>query len=259
MGSKLWAQKAQEHNKDVEVRLAQEIKASIRGTRIYGPKPLTNPHHRLQLDGNIITLVPQDSVSCLFTEKMDGKVAVLNFASYKNPGGGYLTGMTSQEEALCHESTLYQVISQFIEVYYGWNRGNLNRGLYTNRALYTPNVIFEHQGKQAAADVITCAAPNANVACYRQGVSRVDNDAVFKDRIKFMLDVAEDNEVDTLILGAWGCGVFGQNPYTSCKMMNELISSGKYCFSNIYHAIPGGETDGNYIAFEKVMLGEDKK
>lgn len=159
MGSTLWAQKAQEHNKDVEKRLSKEIELSVQGTKIYGPGPVENCRHRLQLDGNIITLVPQDSVSCLFMEKMEGRVAVLNFASYKNPGGGYLSGMISQEEALCHESTLYQVISSFINEYYSWNRANLNRGLYTNRALYSPNIVFEHGRKRVAADVITCAAP----------------------------------------------------------------------------------------------------
>lgn len=256
MGNSLYAKVAEEHNKDIEKRLSKEIEYSIKGTKIYGPGPVENCRHRIQLDGNVITLVPQDSVSCLFTQKMEGRVAVLNFASYKNPGGGYLSGMTTQEEALCHESTLYQVISPFISEYYSWNRANLNKGLYTNRALYSPHVVFEHKGCGGTADVITCAAPNANVACYRQKISRADNDAVFKDRIKFVLDIAEDNCVDTLILGAWGCGVFGQNPYTTCEIMNDLIENGGYCFSQIYYAIPGGETDGNYVAFEKVMLGE---
>ena len=52
-------------------------------------------------------------------------IGILNFASYKNPGGMFLRGSTAQEEALCHESTLYNVLIKFNDTYYKSNRENI--------------------------------------------------------------------------------------------------------------------------------------
>lgn len=249
------AQKAQQHYKDVMQRFPQEIASSISFTKRYDPNSYWFIEPReLLIDSRSIKLVPRDSVSCLFEEPIVGRTAILNFASYKTPGGGFLSGMTTQEESLCHASTLYPVLLAFDNHnYYEWNRHNLNKGLYTNRALYSFGIVFERQDKRRYADVLTCAAPNCSVARYRCGVSLTDNDAALQDRITFMLNVAEENHVDTLILGAWGCGVFGQNPYTVAEMLYNTICQNPYKFSIVYFAVPGGSEDGNYVAFEEVL------
>lgn len=247
------AQKAQEHYEDVKVRFARETAESISATMVYGPNNLER-RRSITLDGGLIHLVDEDSVSCLFNQEIEGKVAILNYASYKTPGGLYLQGSHAQEECLCHESNLYPILLAFDDSYYAWNRKNLNRALYRNRSLYTPNVVFEHNGKTKVADVITCAAPNFYTAGYRCGVSEADNNVVFKDRIRFMLTVAELNGVDTLISGAWGCGVFAQNPYTTCRMMTDVFTEGRFnAIGCMYYAIPGGNSKGNYIAFEEEL------
>lgn len=64
----------------------------------------------------------------------EGKTCVLNFASFKNPGGGFLKGTVAQEEYLCQNSTLYNVLSRFTS-YYEKNR------LSTNDALYSPGIV----------------------------------------------------------------------------------------------------------------------
>lgn len=69
------------------------------------------------------------------------KIALLNFADYLSPGGRYLQGATAQEEILCHQSNLYQIISNFNK-YYEWNNQHINYHLYRNRAIYSPNVVF---------------------------------------------------------------------------------------------------------------------
>lgn len=246
------AQKAHEHNEDITVRLAKETQISIAQTKMYGPEWPEFRNQRIREGQTIVQLVPRDSVSCLFNETMEGKVAILNFASFRKPGGGYLNGMSAQEECLCHESNLYPILCAFDDNYYDWNRKHFNLGLYMNRALYTPDVVFEF-GEAMLADVITCAAPNFDSAHYRYGVSEAENEMAFKDRIKFMLKIAEDNHVDTLILGAWGCGVFGQNPYSTCEWINQELIYGGYGFTKVYYAIPGGSYDGNYVAFEEVI------
>lgn len=107
-----------------------------------------------------------DSVSCLFNLSDNGRTTILNYASYKSPGGFFLEGSPAQEEALCHESNLYPILLAF-------DRQRLNKALYLNRALYSPSV----NDKQKEADVITCAAPNFRTAHRYQ--SKSENDIEF--------------------------------------------------------------------------------
>ena len=64
-------------------------------------------------------IVAEDSVEAIMNYSQ-GKTAVLNFASYKEPGGGFMAGSQAQEESFCHESFLYNVLRQF-QYYYDWN------------------------------------------------------------------------------------------------------------------------------------------
>lgn len=86
------------------------------------------------------TLTDMDSVSCLFNLSDNGRTAILNYASYKSPGGFFLEGSPAQEEALCHESNLYPILLAFDGTYYAWNRQRLNKALYLNRALYSSGI-----------------------------------------------------------------------------------------------------------------------
>ena len=106
--------------------------------------------------------------------------------------------------------------------------------------------------KKRIADVLTCAAPNFKAAHNYQNISVAENEAVFNQRIKFMYQIAEENAVDTLILGAWGCGVFMQNPWTTCKMLTENLITEGYNISNIYYAIPNRNSE-NFKKFEEYL------
>ena len=103
---------------------------------------------------------------------------ILNFSSYTNPGGMFIKGSSAQEESLCHESTLYNTLSNetIVKEFYKVNAGDKNRHLYGNSSLYTPNVMFKRleQGKLLIeyANVITCAAPNAHAAQKYAGVTK---------------------------------------------------------------------------------------
>lgn len=163
-----------------------------------------------------------DSVSAVM--KYAGEdTAILNFANYETPGGGFLYGAMAQEEALCLESTLYPVISNH-EFYYKENRQSLNYVgvLYSNRALWSPGIVFFRDGKEKYCDVITCAAPNAS-AYLSAGGSKVVNEKALYDRICFIIDEAVNRGTKTLILGAFGCGVFGQSPYILGYLYRQLL------------------------------------
>ena len=176
-----------------------------------------------------VKLEALDSVSAVFKyTDQNSKTAVLNFASYKQPGGMFLQGSKAQEECLCHESTLYNVLVRFKNTYYAVNRERLNRALYQNVALYLPDVYFERNNNSVECDVITCAAPNFSAASKYCNVSKEENATVLESRIKFILYLAATQQVDTLILGAFGSGVFGQDAKevaeklkgTTCRSMD---------------------------------------
>lgn len=240
--------KARAHMEEMEQRFLPNILKCARHTQIYTQSPKFTPG----LD-NMTTIVVEelDSVSAVKRFQSD-KTCVLNFASYKNPGGMFLAGSSAQEESLCHESTLYNVLSRW-QSYYNDNSKNLNKALYTNRALYSPDVIFVGDEKTYHADVLTCAAPNKKAATEYRRVSEGDNSIALTDRIMFVLEVAASNKVNTLILGAFGCGVFGQNPAEVAEIFkNALDTRFRGVFNRVVFAIPDANSD-NFKAFKHVF------
>ena len=221
---------ALQHTSEMYRKYGEETAKSIAYSRIYS-QAVKKP----QSNGNgTITFENLDTVSSAF--RHSGKVAVLNFASYKNPGGQFINGSMAQEEALCHKSNLYNILKQFQE-YYSWNSKHLNRGLYLNRAIYTPGVIFENGSETRKFDVITCAAPNKSLIRYGNFTAE-ENKKILYDRIRFVLDIAEENQVETLILGAWGCGVFRQDPK---EVLDGILEGAKGRALNIVLAVPGSD------------------
>lgn len=173
----------------------------------------------------------------------DGKTCVLNFASFKNPGGGFLRGTVAQEEYLCQNSTLYNVISQF-PAFYEKNRLNTNDALYWNRAIYSPGIVV--LPSEVKVDVLSCAAPNIKAS---RMIDSKKVQAVIS-RIKFVLDILEKEACDTVILGAFGCGVFGNDPRFVAKTFRSqgVLHRG---FKRVVFAIPNSKSV-NHRAFEEV-------
>lgn len=250
------AKKAQLHTQDMAERYENEIAECVRQSVIYGgpdKQPVTDDK------GTPITkFINTDSVSAVFTES-EGKTAVLNFASYKNPGGMFINGSSAQEESLCHESFLYNVLREFPQ-YYDWNNQNKNRALYKDRAIYSPNVVFERyffqngskgKVKTICCDVITCAAPNKKAAQKYNYVNSIENYYVFSERMRFVKQIAEEQGVETLILGAWGAGVFGQDAREVVKIIRAEFKSSS--IKKIVLAVPGN--DENTITFKESFGG----
>ena len=164
----------------------------------------------------------------------------------------FLNGSKAQEECLCHESFLYNVLSQFVLEFYDWNNRHKNKALYLNRGLFSSGVWFFRENSHVECSVITCAAPNKSAAQKYQNVSDEENTRVLRSRIKFVLDMAKDNNVNTLILGAYGCGVFGQDATEVANIFKEYLTTTHKCFYNVVFAVPSGR-DGNYEKFVKVF------
>ncbi len=244
------AQQAQTHTQKMEEQYKDQIKDSIKRTILYdvdftSQKDAVRPTEILVSD--------LDSVSAIKAYgKKDKRTAVLNFASFKNPGGMFITGSKAQEESLCHESFLYNVLKE-MTAYYEWNKQNKNRALYKNRGLYSPDVLFFKDGLTLPCDVITCAAPNMSAARRYQKVTKEENTEVLRSRIRFVLDIAKEQEVDLLILGAFGCGVFGQDATEVAEIFKEYLTTTHRCFEQVIFAVPQGK-DKNYDKMKASFL-----
>jgi uncharacterized protein (TIGR02452 family) len=84
----------------------------------------------------------------LVAEMGEDHVGVLNFASAKNPGGGFLRGANAQEESIVRSSSLYSVLTQtrFLTGYYNYNRAGRS-GIYSHRIIYSPRVTIFKVGE----------------------------------------------------------------------------------------------------------------
>lgn len=222
-----------------------EIQNSVNNTVIYEGRPDNNQWK--DITDTKFVLIKADTVSAVM--KCDtvktGKTAVLNFASYKHPTGGWFQGSSAQEESLCSESTLgTTILNERFKDYYDWNNRHLNYALYLDRALYSPDILFIRGNETRKADVITCAAPNWKACGKYHPEKESDNILALDDRTVFLKDMCEANNVNTFITGAWGCGVFGQNPETVCDYF--LTNFSRCSLKYVIFAVPDDRT---YQAF----------
>ena len=242
---------AQKHTQEMEEKYGEYIRASVCNTFIYSPD--FSPTEEPGTKHGLVQVCDTDSVSAIMKYHGYGKEAVLNFASYKNPGGMFLNGSRAQEECLCHESDLFNILRRKPE-YYSWNVKNINKSLYLDRALYSKDVVFEKDGKAVLCDVITCASPNKSSAMKYGNATAGENTTALRSRIRFLLGIAKSNRVDTIILGAFGCGVFGQDPMEVAGIFKEFLDREfNNAFDLAVFAIPKRDTDKNYSSFLEVF------
>lgn len=144
---------------------------------------------------------------------IDDKIFCLNFASAKNPGGGFLGGAQAQEESLARSSALHPCISQMTGMYERNRR--LKTCLYSDEMIYSPDVpVFKNDYGQLLDNFYTASfltSPAVNVgALVESEKSQIDR--VMLQRLDKILAIAVVKGYKTLILGAWGCGVFRNDP-----------------------------------------------
>ena len=180
-------------------------------------------------------------------------MAVLAFASFTNPGGGYIQGYLGQEATLCADSYLYNVLDKQRKWYGENRRRNINCELYRNRALVVPAVRFDRNHVHAYADVIVAAAPNAKRA--RQEY-RVSDDALLdalRDRIRFALAICDELGREKLVLGAWGCDNNGFDAEAVAELFRKELASGDFKVKQVFFAVPSTRWDEDFAKFEHVL------
>lgn len=180
-------------------------------------------------------------------------MAVLAFASFTNPGGGYIQGYLGQEATLCADSYLYNVLDKQRKWYGENRRRNINCELYRNRALVVPAVRFDRNHVHAYADVIVATAPNVKRA--RQEY-RVSDDALLdtlRDRIRFVLAICDELGREKLVLGAWGCDNNGFDAEAVAELFRKELASGDFKVKQVFFAVPSTRWDEDFAKFEHVL------
>ncbi|MGB0432387.1 MAG: TIGR02452 family protein [Bacteroidia bacterium] len=170
----------------------------------------------------------------------DENAMCLNFASAKNPGGGFLGGSQAQEESLARSSGLYYTLTKHQE-YYQSNREN-RIFLYLDYMIYSPKVpvIKNDQGdlfeQPYTLSFITAPAVNAGVLLQRQPHLAPEIEPTMKRRIERVLTLAAEKGHQTLVLGAWGCGVFRNDPKMIARLFAEALLD-KGAFAGVFKKV----------------------
>jgi uncharacterized protein (TIGR02452 family) len=210
------------------IELASLIEHAAAGTELHelGRGGLRAPSRRYT---TAITVTPESTIAALVRLAGEKHLACLNFASAKNPGGGFLSGAQAQEESLARASALYPCQLEQPD-HYARNRANRS-ALYLDLALFSPDVPFirDDDGgwlpRAVCASVITCAAPNAGALRQHGRFDAAEVAATLRRRAAFVLAIAAHHGVEDLVLGAWGAGVFGNDPVMVADAFGALLDA----------------------------------
>lgn len=244
------ANEAKRHTEQMAARYGREIERSLAGVRrVEAPV-------RSEVEGCVpeVTVMAADAVAAIL-ETGRGRaefcdLAVLDFASFVNPGGGYIRGAWAQEEALCAESFLYNVLEKQGDWYGENRRRNINCELYRNRGLVVPKVCFTREKLHAYADVLVVAAPNARRSRQEYHVKDEVLVRAMRERIRFALDVVDALGHKKVVLGAWGCGVFGWEADMVAELFREELAAGAHGVEQVVFAVPRDRFNDNLAQFE---------
>ncbi|GHI98704.1 TIGR02452 family protein [Streptomyces olivaceus] len=222
-----------------EVPVGAAVERAREGTRMHGPESVApGPYAAVR---TVFEVTGESSLEA--ARRLGGEVAVLNFASARNPGGGYLNGAQAQEEALCRASALYTCLLRARE-FYDHHRAHRDP-FYTDRVIHSPGVPVFRDDRGSLLDepytagFLTSAAPNAGVVLRTAPQRASALPAALTARAERVLETAAAHGYRRLVLGAWGCGVFRNDPAQVAGAFRTLLG-------------PGGRFAG---AFERVAFG----
>lgn len=253
--------------------LAAQTRAAADSSRIYPECFMSSKLHKVS---KTEIRVQEGTSFAAARENLDhGRVAVLNFANPHYPGGGVKNGAVAQEECLCRSSNLYPCLEdqRLFADFYQYHRVRTDYN-FSDRLIYTRDVtVFKDDSpvpqllpreEWFRVDVITCAAP---YLLKRRHVNRAVLFELFKSRIRGILEAAIDNGAQVLILGAFGCGAFGNPPDVVAWAFVEVLQEQRYqtAFERVVFAIRssvGGDAYTvcpNLAAFQMAFYGESRE
>ena len=192
------------------------------------------------------------------------RIGVLNFASATMPGGGVKIGSGAQEECLCRCSTLYPILKTSANQKNFYRMHRVRRDpLHTDACIYSPEILAVKSDIQFPArldpkywltvDVLTCAAPKLN------SIEIKDEELfdIHTQRGRHLMTIAAHHGIDVLILGAFGCGAFKNDPRVVANAYKKILPEFDGFFDRIIFAVYCPTTYGrNYATFKKILKAE---
>ncbi len=225
-----------------------ELASAVGGTRLFAPNEL---EILLEEEGESATRptvevtggTTQAAAHRLVRSQGIEDLVLLNFASARNPGGGILTGAQAQEEDLARCSGLYPCLLMQ-PAYYAANRAQESL-LYTDHIIFSPSVPWirtsstDLLGYLFLASVITAPAPNAGQVLRRDRFTLPKIEASLRRRAGMILAVARYFGHRNLLLGAWGCGVFRNDPVLVADAFGRHLEGARFsgAFKHVTFAV----------------------
>ena len=231
-----------------ESNIAAQVRSSVEKTKYYGPdhahEAPSQGKHETQFE-----VTNETTLSAHRRHQAKGRnVVSLNFASATSPGGGFLSGARAQEEYLCRSSALYLTFRDCPMYRYHREKGNC---LYSDAMIYSPDVpVFRGDDHELLpspypASFITSAAPLATHVNLHE-LKHLPK--IIYDRALKVLAVAKANGHDSLILGAWGCGAFGNNGNLVADLFHKALTQDfAGAFKEVTFAIVDTSPEGRFI------------
>jgi uncharacterized protein (TIGR02452 family) len=173
---------------------------------------------------NATTLAAAESLQRQYPNE---RVVVLNFGSAKNPGGGFIKGAMAQEESLALHLSLYACLEG--DPMYGHHR-TMKGGIYTDWCIFSPEVpVFCRESESSLlADpwlmsVITCPCLNKSAMMPQSRMTEKALQEALRKRMLRFLSVLAAHHSGNVVLGAWGCGVFCNDPKMIAQLFSDLL------------------------------------
>jgi uncharacterized protein (TIGR02452 family) len=237
------------------INFAAQQKMAEDGTKLYRPEDVsklmeyTSDRDRGSPTIEVTDETTQVAAYRLVTISGCQDLVLLNYASARNPSGGFINGAKAQEEDLARCSGLYPCqLTQ--PTYYEVNRLH-DSLLYTNHLIYSPQVPWFRKRSRELLDeyflasVITAPAPNAGQLLRRDPNASAEIESVLRERAGYVLAVARDNGHRSLLLGAWGCGVFCNDASMVADAFGRWLESPQFqgCFDRVTFGVYDSSKD----------------
>lgn len=237
------------------IGISNSLDAAINGTVYYPADEVFKDETFFRLPEIEVTneTTAQAAVRLAALGKTD--IVALNFASARNQGGGFLSGAMAQEEDLCRCSGLYSCLKKK-PLFYNANI-LCDNTLYTDGVIYSPKVPFIRDEYNFLLDnpfelsIISAPAPNLN------GAQTIDHEVVVNtllNRAQKILQVAQKHGHKNIILGAWGCGAFGNEPFNVANIFMAALKTIP-AFEHVCFAVYDTRTPPHvYDTFKQVFI-----
>ena len=246
------------------VDIAAQLEAAKQGTVLYrpgeGPRAgKLDPDERARPGIEVARETTLAAARRLVAEDPDRDVFALNFASAKNPGGGFLGGSQAQEESLARASGLYACLMTQWD-YYEENRA-FGSCLYTDHMIYSPQVpVFRDDDDELLEEPVpvsflTAPAVNAGVVRQKERRNAGKIESTMLRRMRMLLSVAASHKYRAIVLGAWGCGVFRNDADEVASWFRRVLIHENFAgyFDQITFAIVGDSRNSAIHSFQKAF------